>query len=363
MSLLQAVNVKLAERLEFECFTRISNAGEAYRAHFAIQMPSIEAMVENKIFDFAEHAIKMAKSFDLRQQDNPIAMSAKRVGQREVLYLGPQEIDDRVAIGTDNIQQCCVLVLDGYDHAGGRLVALAHVDKHTTEASLNKVFERFTSEIPPEALIYGSRDRFQSPVSDSNYNMLSKVVGQYNTSEVKEFVKDPMLSPSIVYTPKGRTLKQGLNPQKDHLQSRISQCQRSTEDDIKHHDYNPCAFMYKPLDQVVVRDSDLIVKNDQPEQMSFSAAEQLVKRYSEHGLLYDMRALDTIYYNPSLGPDLKNQAIAEHCATRLNPQVKAINEALKILKQECGGIIKSIPDVTMLYNDQKSAMIQSGVLL
>ena len=35
--------------------------------------------------------------------------------------------------------------LDGYDNKGERLVALAHVDKHTTEESLKKVFECFTS--------------------------------------------------------------------------------------------------------------------------------------------------------------------------------------------------------------------------
>ena len=52
----------------------------------------------------------MAKAFDFRKDASPIDMSAKRVGQREVLYLGQGEIQSGVAIGTDNIQQCCVLV-------------------------------------------------------------------------------------------------------------------------------------------------------------------------------------------------------------------------------------------------------------
>ena len=34
----------------------------------------------------------MAKAFDFRKDASPIDMSAKRVGQREVLYLGQGEI-------------------------------------------------------------------------------------------------------------------------------------------------------------------------------------------------------------------------------------------------------------------------------
>ena len=105
--------------------------------------------------------------FTLLSQSNTNC-KAYWVDQREVGYLTGGEIAQGAQIGTNNIQQCVAVIIDGYDKEGERLVALAHVDIYTTQKSFGEVFERFNIEKGANQLkinLYGAR----SVVGDNGF--------------------------------------------------------------------------------------------------------------------------------------------------------------------------------------------------
>ena len=97
-------------------------------------------------FNKLRNLLDQVKNYSSLKQE-AVDNRAYWVDQREVGYLTEDEINKgNVRIGTNNIQQCVAVIIDGGDKEGKRLVALAHVDKNTTKKSLEKVFEKFGVE-------------------------------------------------------------------------------------------------------------------------------------------------------------------------------------------------------------------------
>jgi len=140
------------------------------------------ARVQGNHLEAIEH---YAKSWEFTQ--GQVDYEAHRVEQREVGFSSSEKI------GTENIQQCVVLII--WDPTTKR-TALAHVDIYTDPKSIQTaVLEQFKAkgegEKPYEVTIVGGRDRLSRQpngelTSDVNIN---KVLGELESWGVKHTIK------------------------------------------------------------------------------------------------------------------------------------------------------------------------------
>lgn len=174
---------------------------------------------EMDIVQFIKHQNDFYATNFMRQVD----AQAYWVDQREVGYLSSAEINQGLCIGTDNVQQCVAVILDGNaKNTHERLVALAHVDIHTTYASLNEVLRKFDPK-KTTVTLYGGRDQgTYKEVSQNNiemvYNCLN-AIGEKNNNQkqesyqgfqyVKSHLENNAKAAEIVYSPNKKTDQSG----------------------------------------------------------------------------------------------------------------------------------------------------------
>jgi hypothetical protein len=133
------------------------------------------------------------------------------IDQREVGYLNANDIANGIKLGTDNIQQCVAVIIDGKDKDGERLIALAHVDVHTKPKSLDRVLKRFDSaDEQLKIKLYGARDTdFYQDISNSNIQMVEQVLIENGITNFVNSAEEKNSSAEIIYNPQTELLIQG----------------------------------------------------------------------------------------------------------------------------------------------------------
>lgn len=142
------------------------------------------------------------------------------IGQREGAYLTKGMMDKGERIGTDNLQQCVAIIIDGtLSDSEDRLVALMHVDRFTTQESIGSMLEHFKPG-QLDVKIYGARDQGTlKGISKDNLETARKVIGAECDKRgmdpvITEEVKEKATSSEIVYDPASREIRKGVTPVK-----------------------------------------------------------------------------------------------------------------------------------------------------
>ena len=157
--------------------------------------------------DFQDYINTNANIHVLDNQKNADA-NAYWVDQREVGFIHEPDINKGIKLGTDNVQQCVVVMVNGTDK-DGKVAALAHVDRFTEPESLKRVLRSFSSIQDIGISLYGGRDRgaAQQSISDSNIHMVLETIKQEShENKIKiNKVGDPNTSSEVIFNPKGIT--------------------------------------------------------------------------------------------------------------------------------------------------------------
>ena len=250
---------------------------------------------------------------------------AYRVPQREVGYLSRAQIDTGHSIGTDNLQQCVAVIIDGHDRAGNRLIALAHVDKYTTEDSLHEVFGNFNKNAPLSIKLHGARDQGrQKAVSDSNFEMVDRVL---DSAGVRQHIdqdrrRDASSHHNIIYTPESRSIVEGQYPNGGYQVASMVEGLRKLENILEHRDFHQQEAVARTVPLRVRHLSD-----DAQLVMSEHEAHRILGYYGTNGLSEQYKELETAWASVMEYP----QNVPECCAKSIAPFTRAVIEAFRVV--------------------------------
>ena len=134
--------------------------------------------------DFQQFINKNETNYIYEKRQN-INTEAYWVDQREVAFLHAQDIENGIKLGTDNVQQCVVVMISGNDKEGNKLAALAHIDRFTKPESLREVLQLFENDEGMSIVLYGGRDRSSSQVDISDYTISGQFGKRYKKPVLK----------------------------------------------------------------------------------------------------------------------------------------------------------------------------------
>lgn len=134
--------------------------------------------------DFQTYVENNDKIYTLEHEGKTDA-KAYWIDQREVGFIKEEEIKDGIKLGTDNVQQCVVVMISGNDKEGNKLAALAHIDRFTKPESLREVLQLFENDEGMSIVLYGGRDRSSSQVDISDYTISGQFGKRYKKPVLK----------------------------------------------------------------------------------------------------------------------------------------------------------------------------------
>lgn len=193
---------------------------------------SFDMLVREANFDFPAFIKKNADAKKMLSQE-AIDINAFRVPQRGCGFLGQSEIINGKKLGTDNLQQCVALVVDGETVNGERKAMLMHVDKYTSKEEVTKYLGDFKNNNELKIIVYGARDQYRSKydyetkkttleetpqraISLDNLRIVNEAIdnlglrSRVDTVESKVGIEAG--SPNFIYDPKTRSAKAGVYP-------------------------------------------------------------------------------------------------------------------------------------------------------
>ncbi|AIL65014.1 putative Chemoreceptor glutamine deamidase CheD [Rickettsiales bacterium Ac37b] len=168
----------------------LQSSGHEEQLQACLALGAAEKLSGNDI-EAIEH---YSKAYSLRQ--GQIDYEAHRVEQHEVGFSAEEKI------GTDNIQQCVVIILRD---PISKKTALAHFDRYTDPNSISEVIAKFSQDTQLDAYLIGGRDRGgeNKIISDTNIQKVTQQLKQYNNINIKSADIGDKGSPSaIVFDPK-----------------------------------------------------------------------------------------------------------------------------------------------------------------
>ena len=290
--------------------------------------PSAPADHEWSFRELSQHGnLDIAQYVDLytkihrRTKQISIDSAAYWVDQREVMYLKHTDIAAGIKIGTDNIQQCVAVIVEGTDNAGQNQVALAHIDKFTTADSLKQVFARFNNIQDVQAISYGARDQvLHKQVSDDNIKLVNGVIEELKIQHYTTTYQEDAVSSHIIFDPQASASEPKftytLIPDGGSETKNFRSAARQALDvETKHNisDTNPS-----------IRDSDLRERN-----LSQASGEsRLVLTHEERTTL--IKHYDQLYHSKLLELDtaINDPKMPSYCAESFKPFIEGTKQAL-----------------------------------
>lgn len=179
-----------------------------------------------------------AELYSIRYQST-LDNKAYWVDQREVGFINEQDINSGIKIGTNNVQQCVVVMISGNRsaaaHSGELLADLIHFDKFTDPAEITSVFTNFSTD-NLRVTLYGSRDISQQGISHDNAETVKGILGTLGINYAAQYLEDPTISSEVIFDPLKNVIEQNIYSAlgSDTIPIRVSD--RKIDDIEKHHD-------------------------------------------------------------------------------------------------------------------------------
>jgi tetratricopeptide (TPR) repeat protein len=262
-------------------------------------------------------------------QQGKVDYKAYRVEQREVGF------SNQAKIGTDNIQQCVVVIV--YDPETKK-TALAHVDRYTDPSSLSKdVLDKFpvpSSDKKLEVYLVGGRDRSSQSlaVSDANIKKITEELNKHAHVDIKAAdVGDKGAPSGIVFDPITGKLEHAV-PGKEDRSAKLRQVRVNLIDGIDNGSQLNFAF-------------DLTKSKDiQPPILSAEQKKQCVRRF--------------YYTGPQIAP---NNTTETWQANQLSSPISKVVEEIRgsdpeLVKNTLSEIMVANVDALNLDDNKKQAL-------
>jgi hypothetical protein len=284
-------------------------------------------LVQNGNLDMKKYAKLNAEIYNLNTPQKLHDPRACWVDQREVIYLKEEDIRKGIKLGTDNLQQCIAVVVDGLDYEGKRMVALAHVDKNTSEASLRKVFAKFGNVQTLDTFEYGARhdkrDDTYLAVTEGNKRFVNTVADSVGVpgDRRRQFFGRENATETMVYDANA-SLESRINnetiPSMGHQTKLCRMAARRARDSELGNDYQSSSVGLRNAD-LVERDISK-VSNEEGLVLTPGERKILTTRYSQ-----DYNVI--LSQMDGLGQD-PNHSFRQHIATSFIPFVDGTKKAL-----------------------------------
>lgn len=276
------------------------------------------------------------------------------IDQREVGFLYEQDIKDGLKLGTDNVQQCVVVMVKG-NNQEGRLAALAHIDRFTDSESLKEVFTSFLNVDGISISLYGGRDRSEAQVkiSDSNIDMVMQVITKKGyESKIQKLevpgTDQPLLgnsntSSEVIFDPQNNTIIQGQYASKGYETKDIRLIKRRVADKGASYDGTVEIKRDKKLEKVDLQECEKpIIFNNK--HFDDELAKLCIADYCDGGYDKMLQKLD------NASSDNERATI---CSQEFKPFLEGVYHSLQKLGYP-------INDKKLIYNGQALAQISAN---
>ncbi|WPY01605.1 hypothetical protein Trichorick_01519 (plasmid) [Candidatus Trichorickettsia mobilis] len=222
-----------------------------------------------------EDYIKKNDQVYILDHQNKTDAKAYWVDQREVGFITQEDIDKKIKVGTDNVQQCVVVMINGYDQEGKKLAALAHVDRFTNPESLRTVLKSFSQNKDMSISLYGGRDQNnQKNISDSNIDVVLATIEQQgfkdkiNKSSWK-LLGNPGTCAEVIFDPIKNDIIEGQYANKGYQTKSTRLMKRRLKDEVQGNSWEE-------------KDRNNIVRNSQLEIINLKECENAIEFNKNH---------------------------------------------------------------------------------
>lgn len=198
----------------------------------------LKTLIQQGDMNLQEMVRLNAELYSIRYQST-LDNKAYWVDQREVGFINEQDINSGIKIGTNNVQQCVVVMISGNRsaaaHSGELLADLIHFDKFTDPAEITSVFTNFSTD-NLRVTLYGSRDISQQGISHDNAETVKGILGTLGINYAAQYLEDPTISSEVIFDPLKNVIEQNIYSAlgSDTIPIRVSD--RKIDDIEKHHD-------------------------------------------------------------------------------------------------------------------------------
>lgn len=306
---------------------------------------TVGELCQNGRLDLPRYIVLNVNAYEISSQEQ-LNAKAYRIPQREVGYLSQAQIEAGYSVGTDNLQQCVAVIVDGVDVRNGqRLVALAHVDKYVTSESLKEVFRHFDRDLPLSIKLHGARDQgSQQVVSADNLEMVQEVIkecGLIHCIDPKHKAGIPSTHHNIIYDPRTCSIREDQYPNGGYQVASMVQGLRILQNSREERDFRQGT--------VVERKATLRVRELRAESVVMigeGEAYKILQYYGEHGMSTQYKELEAAWAGIREMPS----NIPECCARSLEPFAQIVSKAFQAIGQEVA--------VADIYRDQRREVAQ-----
>ena len=307
--------------------------------------------------DFQTYVENNDKIYTLEHEGKTDA-KAYWIDQREVGFIKEEEIKDGIKLGTDNVQQCVVVMVKGNDDKG-RLAALAHVDRFTNPESLSKVFNKFSYIQDISISLYGGRDQTeeQKKISESNVSAVVKVIinaglekkiinteldiSGEETKEIEgvpdrkaKLLRNPETSPEVIFDPNENKIIQGQYANKGYQTKEIRLTRRRLMDKDAPYEDTAKIKRDKNLEEINLQQCDEDPEIFKQQYFDEKQVKLCVAYYCEGGYDKMLDGLQKCYESVTYGEGnviLKSESLEAYCSQTFKPFMETVLYSLQRL--------------------------------